>query len=520
MSAEESDFSEIRGALGSIGLSAIIVLGGSILSQAMGFGTRIILTRFLPVNGYGEIVLGITVLNVLGLLSIVGLGQAQTRYLPQAKSKEERQEVAGVIYQIGIGLSIIWAGVGFVSADFIAGTVFDRPEMTNVIRVFALSLPFYVFYKLSLKGIQGHRETTPNILTRNVVHPISRIGAVAVFALGGFGAIGLSIGYTSAFAFGGIAAFVFFLRTDRYRIRALLRPASKSRYQEILSFSLPLAASASFGLVTSHTDRFLLGVFGTGEAVGVYDVTFLLAQFILFFGPVLNYLFQPIMSEYDGKDDVERMGQLYTIITRWLVILTFPIFALLVLFPEILLGTFFGNEYQAGSMALSVLAVGYFAGRTVGLSNSYLVATGDSKVMMYISGATAALNVGLNIVLIPTYGVVGAAIATVGSTLLNNGTQALYIYRITGIHPFERELLVPLVPALVGISLTAVLLPGSSLNVIEAGIVTGVLSCVLLLCILLTRSVYVVELKIADSMLDKVGLDLDLNQRLKMLTTE
>ena len=70
----KSEFSEIRGALDSIGLSAAIVFvgSGSIPSQAMSFGTRIVITRFLPVDSYGEIVLGITVLNILGIVSILG----------------------------------------------------------------------------------------------------------------------------------------------------------------------------------------------------------------------------------------------------------------------------------------------------------------------------------------------------------------------------------------------------------------------------------------------------------------
>lgn len=518
-SAETDDFSEIRGALGSIGLSALIVLGGSVLSQAMGLGTRIVMTRFLPVDGYGEVVLGITVLNLLGIVSIVGLGQAQTRYLPRAESREERSEIAATIYQIGIGLSTIWALVGFFSAEFIAGTIFDSPGMAHVVRVFALSLPFYVFYKLSLKGIQGHKETTPNILTRNVVHPLTRLGAVAALALGGFGVVGISIGYNFAFVLGGLVAFYFFVRGGQYRIRSLLTPSRDGRYRELLAFSVPLAVSASFGLVTKNSDRFLLGVFETSSAVGIYDVAFLLSQFILFFGPVLNYLFQPIMAEYDADDDFRRMDQLYTIITRWLVILTFPIFALLVLFPETMLGTFFGSEYRAGGFALMLLAIGFFAAQFVGLSGSFLTSTGETKILMYISATTATLNLGLNIALIPVFGIVGAAVATVGASILNSSIQAIYIYRSTGIHPLTQELLVPTTLVMFCVTATEFLVSGSDLIFIEGFLITAALGGVFLLCILITRSVYMVELKLADSFLERLGIHWDLQNRLKSVTT-
>jgi O-antigen/teichoic acid export membrane protein len=519
-SPDADDFSAIRGALGSIGLSAIIVLGGSVLSQAMGLGTRIVMTRFLPVDGYGDIVLGITVLNLLGIVSIVGLGQAQTRYLPQAESAEERTRIAATIYQIGIGLSIVWALVGFFGAEFIVGRVFDSPGMANIVRIFALTLPFYVFYKLSLKGIQGHKKTTPNILTRNVVHPFTRLGAVAVLAFAGFGTVGLAIGYNLAFVIGGLVAFLLFIRVGGHRIRSLLIPSSGGRYRELLGFSIPLAVSASFGLVTKNSDRFLLGVFDTSSAVGVYDVAFLVSQFILFFGPVLNYLFQPIMAEYDAEDDYQHMNKLYTIVTRWLVILTFPIFSLLFLFPETLLGTFFGSEYQAGGFALALLAIGFYAAGFVGLSGSFLTATGDTKVLMYISAATAALNLGLNVAFIPVFGIVGAAIATVGSTILNNLLQSLYIYISTEIHPFTRELVVPTALAGLCVAGTEIFLDSVPTTFVQGLTVSAMLGVVFLLCIAATRSVYMIELQLADSLLERFGVDWDLENRLELVVSD
>ena len=520
MEEQADEFDEIRGALGSIGLSAVIVLSGSILSQVMGFGTRIVMTWFLPVDGYGEIVLGITVLNMLGIVSILGLGQTLTRYLPQADSDEEHNRVTAAIYQIGVGLSMIWAALGFLTADFIAGTVFGNPGMTNVVRIFALALPFYVLMRLSLRGIQGHKETTPNIVTKQLIRPGTQLAGVAALSLAGFGVLGLAFGYTLGFGLAGIVGFAFFIRAGGYQVGSLLVPSSRTRYRELLAFSVPLAISGSFGIVTKNSDRFLLGVFDVSGAVAVYDVVFLLSQFILFFGPVLNYLFQPIMAEYDAESDYHRMDKLYKIITRWLMVLTFPIFTLLVLFPETILGTIFGSEYRDGGFALALLAVGFFAARLVGLSNSFLTATGDTKVIMYISGATAVLNFGLNVVLIPVFGIVGAALATVSSSLLNNGLQAGYIYRTTKIHPFTKELLAPLVLGLVSAFGVGRYLINGDVGIFIGVLTTGVLGGLLIIFVFLTRSVYLIELKLADALLERIGIKVNLETRLGFVTTK
>jgi O-antigen/teichoic acid export membrane protein len=519
MSSESSDeFSEIRGALGSIGLSAAIVFAGSILSQAMGFGTRVAMTRFLPVDGYGEIILGITVLNILGIVSVLGLGQALTRYLPRAETEEEHSRIAAAIYQIGIGLSVVWAITGFLGADFIAGTIFDNPGMTNVIQIFALTLPFYVLMRLSLKGIQGHKQTTPNIVTKQLVRPGAQLVAVAVLSLAGFGVLGLAIGYNIGFVLAGVVGFIFFIRAGRYRVRSLVVLSNKEQYRELLKFSLPLAVTGSFAIIIQNTDRFLLGVFKSSTAVGVYDITFLLSQIILFFTPALNYLFQPIMSEYDAEGDNQRMNLLYTIITRWVVFLSLPIFTLLVLFPEILLGTIFGSDYQAGGVALMILAIGIFASRLVGFSGSFLIAIGDTKVVMYVSATTAISNFVLNIGLIPLYGVAGAAVATAGAKIFNNSIQSIYIYKNTGIHPFTRELVLPTALITLLLTVIGIALHKIELSVMGAFLITGVVTISMVLIIFATRSIYAVELKLIDSLLHKIGIKTNLQNKLSFFT--
>ena len=166
-----------------------------------------------------------------------------------------------------------------------------------------------------------------------------------------------------------------------------------------------------------------------------------------------------------------------------------------------------------------LLAIGFYAARFVGLSGSFLIATGDTKVLMYVSGATAALNLGLNILLIPVFGIVGAAIATVSSTILNNGLQAGYVYKTTGIQPFTRELLLPTTLALICIGGMKTIIPISETGFFTGFLIASVLGLVLLTCVLLTKSVYLIELKLADALLHKLGIHLDLQHRLRFFIT-
>jgi len=517
-SSDSTGFSEIKGVLETIGVSALIVFAGSILSQLMGFGTRVAIARFLPVDGYGEIALGITLLNIAGILSVTGLGKALTRFLPQADTGRERADIVTSIYHIGIGLSVLWSSTLFVAADFIAVTVFDAPGTSIILRIFSLTIPFFVFYRLSLRGIQGHKWTVPNVLTKQFVRPLVQLLSIAVLSLLGFGAAAMSVGYGLGFVVGGIVGFLVLVTIGKYDLSSFFVPAGRDRYREIITFSAPLTVSASFGIITKRSDIFLLGVLASTRAVAVYEVAFLVSQFMLFFGPVLNYLFQPIVSEMYSQNDRLQMDHLYTIITKWLVLLTFPVFALLLLFPEALLSTLFGGEYGTGALALQLLAVGFYADRLFGLTGSFLTATGDTDVLMYVSGGSAILNVGLNLVLIPRIGIVGAAIATVSTTFLNNLVQALYIYKSVGIHPYTWDLVVPTTLGIVVLTVAKVANVTVETGILGGILVAGCFGTLLLLFVILTRSLYHVELLLLDTMFEHVGLRLQLVERLAMFT--
>jgi len=137
---------------------------------------------------------------------------------------------------------------------------------------------------------------------------------------------------------------------------------------------------------------------------------------------------------------------------------------------------------------------------------------------MYISGSTAALNLGLNLLLIPNYGISGAALATAGSLVLNNILQLGYIYRIMGIQPFNLKLILPSVLALVCLGSVNQFLLNTTPGFLGAFATASALGVAFVFCILLTRSVYVGELKLVDSLVAGIGINLRLEQRLKTFT--
>lgn len=238
----------------------------------------------------------------------------------------------------------------------------------------------------------------------------------------------------------------------------------------------------------------------------------------MFFSTALNYLFRPLISRLDSQDKIGEMNRIYTIVTRWDVMLSFPIFVLIVAFPTQTLGTLFGKSYVDGTLALTLLAVGYYGAKIAGMAGSFLISVGETKILMQLSIATSVLNIGLNILSIPQYGIVGAAIATGTARLLNNFVQVTYMFLKVDVHPVKRELFSPTIIALALLLLVSQSGIGSFVGFAGAFLIAAALGVTFLLGVLLTRSVYQVELQVLEALLERVGVSTTIVGRLAFFT--
>tara|TARA_B110000263_G_C15151284_1_gene437996 strand:- start:190 stop:834 length:645 start_codon:yes stop_codon:yes gene_type:complete len=135
------------------------------------------------------------------------------------------------------------------------------------------------------------------------------------------------------------------------------------------------------------------------------------------------------------------MREMYSIVSKWIFIPTFPIFLALFFFPEVLIQFFFGNAYISGSVGLSILSIGFLFNAITGLNETTLLALGKTKYLLFNSTVAGILNIILNILLIPEYSFVGAAIATTVSYVCINLLNSMALYRMTGILPFSKPLI-------------------------------------------------------------------------------
>lgn len=417
----------------------LLVFAGFVLDNIIAFFAKAISARYLGNIDYGSVALAVTVLSVLGGVLQFGLPEAISRYLPRTDNQREKRSIVASASHIVL-LSSIVAAVGlYTQADQMATHVFSNPGVAPILRIVAIALPFSAVIKIVIGIARGFSETVPKIATQNVTVPSSRFLFVVIAVTAGLGTVGVTWAYVLAIVAGALVAVGIVLRQHSDLIGYSFDP----RHVELFSFSLPLMFSAFSGQVLMKFDTLLLGVYRDTGAVGVYDVVYSVAMLLMIMLLSFQYLAMPTFSEYHSRVEYSAMRDIYALVSKWIFFGTFPLAVAFLVFPTSVINLTFGAQYVSGAQALQVLALGFSLHAFLGPNTNALTAIGQTKFVMVVNASGAVANVALNLVMIPQYGILGAATATLAAYAGMNIVFNAFLYRKYGITPLTRQLLVP-----------------------------------------------------------------------------
>ena len=466
-----SDGGRVLDGLSTVASGAGLVFGGRVVKLLLAFGLQVFMARVLGPTSYGGVVLATAVASMAGLVSNLGLTAGISRHLPYYE--DDPQKARGVVKQsaqLGLvaGLSMSVALV--LAAPFIAERVFDDPELTVLFRISALTIPVNFLTTLAIEGARGMRDAGTHVVVKQLLDPVVRAAFVGVLVFAGFGALGAVSGLLLASTVSALVAVVLAYRT----LSVPVRGPTERMHGELLTFGLPLLLAAGMDFVIVNTDTFLIGVFLEPENVAVYNAVFQLQDAgLLFFYPI-TFLLPPVLTRAMKQGDRREAARTYQVASKWLVLLTTPVFFLLALFPEVVIGLTFGGEYVGGAPSLRVLMLPVLVTVLLSANSAALVALGHSRINMTVNTAAALLNVALNVLLIPRVGIVGAAAASACAMMLRDVVYSTVLYRREALHPFSVALLRPFVGSLVvagvGYAVVTRLLPITPTSVTALGL--------------------------------------------------
>jgi O-antigen/teichoic acid export membrane protein len=414
---------------------------GAVLSRFITYFTRIFIARYFGPEDYGLFSLGLAVIGFAGAFAVLGLPTGVTRYVSYYRSKKEEAQVKGVLvfslFVVAL-VSCIFGGVLFLVSPQIASIVFHNPELTKVFMVFAISVPFTALSSILTSSFEGFQDIKYRVYTERIILNVLKLVFIVFLGVLGYGVLGIAFAYTLATVLTFFIA-LYFLETKIFSLRSKI-PAIYIK-KEMLVFSLPLMLAGFMKTIMTRIDTVMLGYYRTAGEVGVYNAAVPTAQILVIATSSMAVLFLPVITELYVKGQKELLEVVYKTVTKWAFYLNLPVFLIMVFFSRQVMALMFGLEYISGSLALSILAVGFF---TVSMSFTpyyLLIMSKKTRSIFIISLFATLINVVLNWTLIPIYGLEGAAMATAVTYFMNSILLFGYSYHIMQISPFSTALM-------------------------------------------------------------------------------
>lgn len=434
----EQDQGDEKNALGTVASGGLVVFAAKILALGLGFLTQVVLAQLLPPTQYGLVVLTFAVVAVAARLSVLGLDDGVTHLIP--KYEESTSEVGGIVRAaLVLGAT---AGVLVSLLLFLLATptsrLLESPELSDLLKVAAVGVPFWVLAQVGVSIARGYRDPIPYTFVIQIVRPVARLVFIGSLVVLGYGALGGIVGHTIAVVIMGVAGLAI-LYHRHGRTRSLLGGDAGGMYRRVVAFSLPLLVVRGAHILISNTDTLMIGYFLVPERVGVYNVAFKIQGLLLVVFTTGGYLLPSMLTRLHDTGRPDQMSDLYQTMTKWVVIATLPLFLVLVLFPDEVIGLLFGTAYEGGATALRILAVGAFLDVVLSFNDEALLGLGRNRALAYLTVFYLLSNVVLNYWLVPMYGIAGAALATSISLVAENAVATAVIVQLFGLHPFRRK---------------------------------------------------------------------------------
>jgi O-antigen/teichoic acid export membrane protein len=346
------------------------------------------------------------VVVILALAATLGLDSAAQRSYFDYGDEDltERRRVLSTAFWVLLAASTTLAVTTIALRGPIAQALFGDREYATVLALAGGALPFTILSAFFLEILRMRRQPGRYSL---VALFAGAAGVSLALALAGLAGRGLEGYYLGLLLGGSTAAMLGFVL-----VRGSLRPTfDGGKLRIMLAYGLPLVPVSAATWLLQFVDRFFLLRYWPLEELGLYGIGVRLANLLLLAVTAFSLAWSPFMLELHGRDPrLERAGR-GQVLTLFAIALSFGALALAVYAHEILrivTPPEYHDAYRVvGLLAASVVAVGINA-----VTASEISLKRRTIFFARYTAYAATLNVALNFLLIPPWGMVGAALAT------------------------------------------------------------------------------------------------------------
>ena len=444
--SESGDNQESQQDVVTIARGGGIAFVGRFFSLALNYLLAMIMARGLGASDYGLFVVGLSLVNLLGSLSLLGLNRGAVRFIAIYRGMGDRSRELGVFKT---SLRFVLAS-GITVALLLVALADPLGELLNIpsgLTAFFLGFGCWIPIWALTFQLAAVAEALKRLEYRTAIVDIGWPVARVLFTAGVLIVGGRLAGVVWANLLASVLALIFAaVSVQRLFLRDLKGVQATSDARQLLAFSLPVMLFNLLALSQNQVDVYLLAALDSSESIGLFNVAARTTILIVALLEGLGIIFSPFVADLSSQDQMTDLKRLVSTVTYWSFMVGLPVAVAIMLFyrPILLL---FGEAFVAAAPALIVLSIAQLINAATGPVGVVLTMSGHPNLNLLDAILTLVLNVVLDVLLIPPLGILGAAIGSAVAISSINVLRSFQVSLILRAWIYSRQFLKPLVAA-------------------------------------------------------------------------
>lgn len=410
---------------------------------------QVILARYLGPGIFGLYSIGWALLRVIGLISPLGFEQGIIHFGLNYRNKNipAFRNTFFLAFLITLISSGGIAALLFILSPFISQVVFKKPDLEIFLKIFALSIPFVALLRLFSTATTISKSTKYSVISEEIGQPIIELIIIILVIWGRAAVLGVLWAAVISFCFALLLSLIFVYKLFPEVFSKTIK-FEKELARSLLLFSVPVAAANFFALFISWVDRILVGIYLPSEDAGIYASVSLASVLFVTILSGIKVIFSPMIADFFHRGENQNLEDIYRISTKWGLYFSLPVGLFFFFNSRDFLSFVFGPEYSIGAVPLAILVIGQLINIGTGPVDISLIMTNRNKDWLWLSSIAFFIDLFLNSILIPRFGIIGAAAGT-SITISSLYLVGLFIIKIRiKIWPYERRFLKGIIAAL------------------------------------------------------------------------
>ena len=411
--------------------------------MGINFAVQVLVVRYLSPSDFGALVYGLTVVHVLGDLAMLGMRSGLSRFVPVYLERRDGPRLLGIIVLVfggalaasalliaGIHAAMAWSPIGGAGG-----------QVSALLVIVILLVPLEALDAASIELLASFSHARAIFFRRHLLAPGLKLAVVFAVIAAGADVRTLAWSSVAASAAGLAVNLVVLLKVlkghgvfDWIDPRRIVLPA-----REVLRFTLPLLTSDLLAGLVHAASIVMIAYFYDTASVGVYRVALPIANLNSAIMASFAVLYLPLAARLYARHDTAALNELYWRTAAWIAALSFPIFAVTFSLARPIIVGVYGASYAYAGLLLQIAAAAFYFNVALGFNSLTLRLVGRTRLVVALDLTTFAGVAALDLLLVPRYGALGAAVGAAAGLIARNIAVQVALAFIPGMSGFDHR---------------------------------------------------------------------------------